>query len=213
MALEALSRTGKLLPNQLDSLSLQPANLSNRELLDWISVLQHGELPSKHDKLQTALQLLRNRLNVSGTALSFAPGNQDWWALASDDSDACAPVAGAGQPEWQSDLPKLLSGALAKQHQGHWDLTTANAWGVLALGKLGKLAQAPAGNTLVSLAGQQQTQDWAKQPNGGRFDLPWPAAKAEPSAPSGQWCAVAESDDARRRAAECASGGGLPHQP
>lgn len=180
MALEALSRTGKLLPNQLDSLSLQPANLSNRELLDWISILQHSELPSKQDKLQTALQLLRNRLNVSGTALSFAPGNQDWWALASDDSDAVrALLLAQAQPEWQSDLPKLLSGALAKQQQGHWDLTTANAWGALALGKLGKLAQAPAGSTLISLAGQQHTQDWAKQPNGGRFDLPWPAAKAE----------------------------------
>lgn len=179
MALEALSRTGKLLPNQLDSLSLQPANLSNRELLDWISILQHSDLPGKSDKLQTALQLLRNRLNLSGTALSFAPGNKDWWALASDDSDAVrALLLAQSQPEWQNDVPKLLMGALAQQHQGHWDLTTANAWGVLALGKLGKMAQPLSGNTQLALAGQQQTLDWSKQPGGGRYELAWPASKA-----------------------------------
>lgn len=176
MALEALARNGKLLPNQLDSLALQPANLANRELLDWISVLHHSDLPNKAEQLPAALQLLRNRLNVSGTGLSFAPGNKDWWALQSDDSDAVrALLLASKQPEWQVDLPKLVLGAIARQRQGHWDLTTANAWGALAFGKLGALAQPLSGSTSVAVAGEQKSLEWGDQPKGGRFEFDWPA--------------------------------------
>ncbi len=44
--------------------------------------------------------------------------------------------------KWKEDMPRMVQGALARQIRGRWDLTLANAWGVLAMEKFSKTFEA-----------------------------------------------------------------------
>jgi uncharacterized protein YfaS (alpha-2-macroglobulin family) len=79
--------------------------------------------------------------------------------------------------EWRQDLPRLIRGALARQHRGAWRLTVANAWGALAVEKFSRTFEStPVGGiTTASLARSTQSVDWAQSPKGKALTFPWPA--------------------------------------
>jgi uncharacterized protein YfaS (alpha-2-macroglobulin family) len=86
-------------------------------------------------------------------------------------------------PAWRDDMGRLLTGALGRQQRGHWNTTTANAWGMLALRKFSAAfeAEAPGGKTSIVLrqggADSTASHGWdGGKP--GRIELPWKAGAA-----------------------------------
>jgi len=78
-------------------------------------------------------------------------------------------------------MPRLVQGALARQRQGKWDLTLANAWGVLAMEKFSRAFEAVAvsGTTRAELLTQSQSIDWKALPKGKISAFPWPEQKGD----------------------------------
>jgi uncharacterized protein YfaS (alpha-2-macroglobulin family) len=74
----------------------------------------------------------------------------------------------------QADLPRMARGLMARQKQGHWDLTTANAWARIALDRFSaQFEHAPvSGQTVAELADTSRSLIW---PNPQEVELPWPA--------------------------------------
>jgi hypothetical protein len=82
---------------------------------------------------------------------------------------------------WREDMPLMARGFVSRQRRGAWDLTVANAWGVLAVEKFARVFEAVPvdGTTTASLASSTERFDWRQTPRGGTRSLPWPAAGAE----------------------------------
>jgi uncharacterized protein YfaS (alpha-2-macroglobulin family) len=101
-----------------------------------------------------------------------------WWLMVSSDVNALRLILYLLEAtQWQDDLPRLLSGALARQRRGAWDLTVANAWGALAVEKFSRAFEAApvTGTTTASLAGADQRVEWLQAPKGKTLAFPWPA--------------------------------------
>jgi len=73
----------------------------------------------------------------------------------------------------QADLPRMARGLMARQKQGHWDLTTANAWARIALDRFSaQFERVPvSGVTRAELTGTSRTMHWPKPQD---VELPWP---------------------------------------
>lgn len=82
----------------------------------------------------------------------------------SDTNAARLLLAVQDEASWQAELPRLVSGLLARQRGGAWQTTTANLWGALALERVAaKLEAVPVtGTTRASLGAQQAVLDWRK---------------------------------------------------
>lgn len=184
-AIDALSRYGKAEPALLGSLAIEPNLWPTSAVLDWWGVLQRVPgVPQRAARLAEAEQIVRARANFQGTIMGFSTEQADrlWWLMVSADVNATRLILHLVQTnQWKDDLPRLLRGALARQQHGAWDLTTANAWGVLAVEKFAKaFEKAPvAGATELSLAGSPRRVDWALMPRGGTLAFPWPARESE----------------------------------
>lgn len=187
-ALEALSRHGLVQPDMLQTLDVAPEQWPTSGLLDLYALL--GRMPglASRDRLLTQTRtLLRTRMTFSGTRLSFSTERQDnlWWLMVSPDLNAVrALLLLADDPAFQEDMPRLARGVLARQTQGHWSTTPANAWGVLALERFRRRFDhdAVSGRTQARLAQHSATLDWngatpsrAVEPTAR---LPWPAQAA-----------------------------------
>lgn len=178
-AIDALSRYGVAKPDMLDSLAMDPNLLPTSALLDWTDILERmPDVPQAEEKYQQALQLLRARLNFQGTTLGFATERNDdlWWLMVSGDSNANRLLLEVlGRPDWAGDVPRLVRGALGRQHEGHWDTTVANAWGVLAMEKFSShFESAPvSGTTTVRYAGEEQSASWPQPSGTALISVPW----------------------------------------
>jgi alpha-2-macroglobulin len=83
--------------------------------------------------------------------------------------------------QWQSEVPRLVVGALGRQRRGAWGLTLANAWGVLAVEKFSAAYEKTpvTGATTATLGSMARSVDWTKTPKGAPVSLPWPPAREE----------------------------------
>lgn len=198
-AIDALSRYGHAKPNMIEPLEIAPNLWPSSGVIDWASVLMHmDDIPNRDEKLIQALQILRSRLFFSGTMMSFSTEKQDylWWLMVSPDlnsvralrlliDDPSFPAADAG---------RLARGALARQTEGRWKTTLANAWGVVALRHFQKRYEKDPvnGTTVVKLGAQEKALSWTNAkshdngdptlgtPVGAGLDtgFSWPAASA-----------------------------------
>ncbi len=77
----------------------------------------------------------------------------------------------------------MAQGALARQIRGRWDLTLANAWGVLAMEKFSQAFESVpvTGSTRATLSTQSQITDWKTSPRGKVSEFAWPSAKEDVS--------------------------------
>ncbi len=184
-ALDALSRHGKATPAQLATIDVEPALWPTSALIDWWNVLRRmPDAPDRARRLAEADEQVRTRLDLSGTALRFSTPTRDdlWWLMTGPQVNAARLVLLLLDADaWREDLPELMRGALALQRAGHWNTTTANAWGTLAVDRFAKAFEtAPVtGTTTASLGGQREAVSWTKDPAGATVDLVWPAAPAE----------------------------------
>jgi alpha-2-macroglobulin len=73
-------------------------------------------------------------------------------------------LAVIGRPGWADEEAKMMVGIALRQKKGHWDTTTANAWGTIAARRFASRypAMAVMGVTSVSLGAQTLTQNWPK---------------------------------------------------
>ena len=141
-ALEALSRSGGVEQKLLASITIEPNLWPTSAVIDWLNILRRAkDMPERNKRLKEAEQILRSRLNFQGTTMGFSTEGMDslWWLMVSGDVNAVKSIlAFLHFDNWSEDMPRLVRGALSRQYKGAWNLTTANAWGVLALEKFSK---------------------------------------------------------------------------
>lgn len=183
-AIEALSRGGKAEARLLGSIAIDPNLWPTSAVIDWFNILRNvRDIPEREERIKEAEQIVRSRLNFQGTRMSFSTEGTDhlWWLMVSIDVNAVRLIlALLPEAQWKADMPRLVLGALARQQRGSWDLTLANAWGMLAMEKFAKAFEAVpvSGTTSATLAGQTQATDWSATPKGKVSFFPWPSKKA-----------------------------------
>ena len=137
LAMEALSRYGRFHPRMLSSISITPNQWPTTSVINWLQILQRTpSMPEREERLEQAQQILRSRLNVAGTRMGFSTDADDywWWMMWNSDLNAAyLLLATLDEPTWQEDLPKLVTGFIARQQNGSWHTTTSNLWGSFAL--------------------------------------------------------------------------------
>ncbi len=182
-ALEALSRYGQANAKLLASIPIDPNLWPTSALLDWINILQRlADIPRGEEKLKEGQQILRARMNLQGSRMTFSTERMDqlWWLMASSDGNAVRSILSLMHLEgWRDDLPRLTAGALGRMRQGHWDTTTANTWGILAIDKFSARYEKTSvgGTTKAALNGKTHSLDWQKTPTGGTLNFNWPTGK------------------------------------
>jgi uncharacterized protein YfaS (alpha-2-macroglobulin family) len=181
-AIEALARYAQATPDMLEALSITPNQWPTSALIDYLSILQKlASVPDREARLKQAVALLRGRMDLRGTTLNWSGSTRDdlWWLMVSPDLNAARALAVLqAVPDMQADLPRMARGLMARQKQGHWDLTTANAWARIALDRFSaQFEHVPVtGETRAELAGDSRTMRWPKPQD---VELPWPAAAGE----------------------------------
>ena len=181
-AIEALSRYDEATPEMLDSLTIDPTAWPTSAVIDWINILQRiKNIPLFDRRQQEAEQILRTRLTYNGTMLGFATEPQDalgWLMLSSDVNAVRMILATLDNPRWKADIPRMARGALGRQQKGRWNMTTANAWGVLAMEKFSAKFESTAvtGNTYVSFGEQKAGVVWPI-PDSQEINLALPKAR------------------------------------
>ncbi len=184
-AIEALSRYGAAQAKLLDSITVDPNLWPTSAVIDWFNIVHNmGDIPDRDRRMKEAEQILRSRLNFQGTRMNFSTEGSDglWWLMVSNDVNCVRLLLSLLRADkWKEDIPRILIGALQRQRQGRWDLTVANAWGVLALEKFsGRFESVPmSGDTSVALAGESKTASWTASPGGTDMQMAWPAKKGE----------------------------------
>ena len=178
-AIAALSRYGAARADMLDSLRIDPNLLPTSALLDWIAILEHTPgIDGADAKITQAFGLLRARLTFQGTTLGFSTERTDalWWLMISADSNANRLLlAVLDRPDWRADVPRLVQGALGRQHFGHWNTTVANAWGVIALRRFAATFESTpvSGQTSVDYGATTRVTQWPQAAGLARIELPW----------------------------------------
>jgi len=184
-ALEALSRYNKAEPRLLGSITLEPNLWPTSAVLDWMNVLMRGQnMPERDAKMKEAEQIIRSRLNFQGTTMGFSTEKSDylWWLMISADVNAVKTVLTfLAHDQWNEDMPRLVRGAMGRQHHGAWNTTTANVWGVLAMEKFSKkFESAPVtGISSGTLDANTKSVNWKTAAEGSGVIFGWPQKKTE----------------------------------
>ena len=178
-ALTALARAGAATPAMLGQVGLAPGEMPTASLADYIVALDRIPGVANAAALKGQAEgVLRSRLVYEGTRLDLSDKeNAAWWLMSSADEGALKAVLVAlGRPGWQDEAPKMMVGTALRQARGHWDTTTANAWGAVAVRKFAALypAQAIQGTSVLTLGPQAISKAWplATEQRLARFMLP-----------------------------------------
>jgi uncharacterized protein YfaS (alpha-2-macroglobulin family) len=184
-AIEALSRSGKAQARLLSSISIEPNLWPTSAVIDWLNILQNVmDIPNRLERRKEAEQIIRSRLHFQSTVMGFSTEQTDalWWLMISNDVNAVRAILSLLHSEkWKEDIPRMVQGALGRQIRGAWDLTIANAWGVLAMEKFSNIFESVpvTGMTRATLSRQTETVDWNASSKGKIFKLPWPAKRED----------------------------------
>ncbi|HLF85517.1 MAG TPA: hypothetical protein VI584_00385, partial [Nitrospiria bacterium] len=152
-------------------------------VIDWFSILKRvNEIPNREKRLKDAEQILRSRLNFQGTVMGFSTEDTDrlWWLMVSNDVNAVKfLLAIMDSEQWGEDIPRLVRGTLARQYKGAWNLTLANAWGVIAIEKFSSIFEKipVSGITSSKLALKSKDHVWEDSSKKASFMFPWPSQK------------------------------------
>ncbi len=199
-AFAALARAGAAEAGMLGQLGIAPGEMPTGLLADYIVAVDRTPGLANGAALKAqAEEVLRSRLVYEGSRIDLTDAaNAPWWLMSSADTEANkALIATLGRPGWQDEGPRMMVGTAMRQRRGHWDTTTANAWGAVAVRKFAALypAQAIAGTTRVSLAGQTAARSWPLAAEARLVRLPLPARPSPlvmaQEGGAGPWASVA----------------------
>ncbi|MDO9224525.1 MAG: MG2 domain-containing protein [Pseudomonadota bacterium] len=177
-ALEALSRYGRATPALIATIKPEPRLWASSAVIDWIGVLKRTPaLARRDDLLKDAYAALDSRFTWTGRRLDFNSEARDglWWMMSTADGNAVrALLAVVDEPAWKARLPRFVAGVLARQRDGRWNSTPANAWGSLALERYRDRFETvkPTGKTHAALGKEGRLIDWAALPRGATAFLP-----------------------------------------
>lgn len=177
-AVAALARAGKATAAMLGSVAIEPNLWPTSAVLDWWTILRR--VPSAGAaKQREAEQIVRSRLNLQGTTLGFSAENREnhpWLMSCADGTAAQVLLQALEAGVWRDDVPRLVRGLLLRQERGHWDCTTSNAWGTVAVHAFTKAFEAtPVGGiTSATLGGETKSLTWTQPPQPATFDFAWP---------------------------------------
>jgi uncharacterized protein YfaS (alpha-2-macroglobulin family) len=136
-ALAAVSRYEPPRASVVASIDPDLRLLPTVSIAQWWSILSRTkDLPQSSDLLNATMNELNARLDYQGTMLMLSSTTQDkaWWFMSSVDRALNELLFVALEEDaWREDMGKLVRGALERQKNGAWGLTTANAWGALML--------------------------------------------------------------------------------
>lgn len=178
-AIAALARYGKGDAGMLSSVTIEPNLWPTSAVLDWVDILRRvPNIAEVERRLTEASQVVRARLNFQGTTMGFSTERSDalWWLMVSGDVNATRGVlAFLDDTAWREDIPRMVRGALARQDRGHWDTTTANAWGVLAMEKFSAAFEATAvdGHTAVGFGSNLRDVNWNAEIDQHAVEFDW----------------------------------------
>ena len=179
-ALAALARSRPVEAADLESFTVQPNLWPTSAVIDWYQILQRSpKLPQRVARLKEADQILRARLNLQGTTMTFSTERSDdwWWLMSSADGNANRLLLTmADNPAWKNDIGRLARGALGRQQKGRWGTTVDNVWGVLAMDKFSRLFEGEkvTGTAAATLGNASKSIAFGGEPPGGAALLPWP---------------------------------------
>lgn len=182
-AIEALSRRRVVNPSLLSSIHIEPNLWPTSAVIDWFNILKMAAtVPDRDKMLGEAEQILRSRLSFQGTTMGFSTEESDhlWWLMVSSDVNAMRLILTMADNEgWKEDLPRLVRGALMRQRRGAWDLTGANAWGVVAMDKFSSIFEnTPVqGRTDAALSGKTEAVEWGEVQKKGELRFQWPSGE------------------------------------
>ncbi len=197
-ALAALARQGAATPAMLGQIGVTPAEMPTSLLVDYIAALDHIPAANAAALRAAAEAQLRARIGYEGTRLDLTDSSQQaWWLMSSgDEATIKALLTTLGRPGWQDEGPRMTIGVALRQVHGHWDTTTANAWGALAVRRFAHLypAQAITGVTTVSLGARTVARAWPLAASARALSFPLPAGPTplvlRQSAGAGPWASV-----------------------
>jgi uncharacterized protein YfaS (alpha-2-macroglobulin family) len=182
-AFAALARAGAADAGMLGQIGMAAGEMPTASLADYIAAL--GKVPGLANGAALRDQaegVLRTRLAYEGTRLDLTDqSSASWWLMSSGDEAAIkATLAVLGRPGWQDDAPRMMAGVGFRQQRGHWDTTTANAWGTLAARRFASIypSSAIAGITTASLGMVSRSLNWPATADARFLSLPLPAQPA-----------------------------------
>ncbi len=199
-ALAALARSGEATPAMLGQIGLAPADMPTTALADWLTTIDRTK--GANSALRTAAEaVMRQRVVYEGSRLDLTDKeNAPWWMMSSGDEMANkAFLAVLARPGWASEEARMMVGIALRQSRGHWDTTTANAWGTIAARRFASRYPATAviGTTSASLGAQTVTQNWPKASDAAPLRLALPMTKTplilRQAGGAGPWAAVSLS--------------------
>ncbi|WP_425228594.1 alpha-2-macroglobulin family protein [Sphingomonas sp.] len=179
VAFNALARAGAATPAMLGQIGLTVHEMPTAFLADYLLSLDKLPLANAAAIKGAVENELRARLVFEGVRLDLSDAqNSYWWMMSSQDEAAAKVVlATLGRPGWQDDAGRMMFGLAQRQEHGRWDLTTANAWGTLAVGKFARLypATAVTGTTQLLLGGRHEARAWPLAVAARSISFPLPA--------------------------------------
>jgi uncharacterized protein YfaS (alpha-2-macroglobulin family) len=145
-ALAALARNGAATPAMLSQVAMPLRDMPTFTLADWLVTLD--KVRGVNPALRTAAEAaLRSRVVYEGRRLDLVDAKASpWWMMVNKDGMAIhALLAVIGRRGWDQDAPRMMIGVALRQSRGHWDTTTANAWGTLAVRRFQSAFSSPTG--------------------------------------------------------------------
>jgi len=199
-ALAALARNNAADSGLIGQIGLDPKDMQTSALADWLTAL-HRIAGAKPAQIAQAEAVLRTRLVYEGSRLDLSDAAASpWWLMSTGDEVAIRVLdAILGRPGWQDEGPRMMVGVALRQRRGHWDSTTANAWGTIVARRFAGLYPpgAISGSTTMSLAGATRTANWPAKGAIPFYSLPLPPKPAQlilaQSANAGPWAQVSLS--------------------
>lgn len=184
-AMAALARHGRLSPGILKTLGSSPEQWPTASVVDWLAILlQMPKREAWKKEIAQARNLLLARMTISGQQMAFAESelNSSADLMATPVSNlASLLISVVEQPEWKSDVPRMVQGLLGRQSGGAWSTTTENLLGLLALSRYGRVFENDAvqGEVVATLGEKQLRLSLAPSAEGAVGHFPWPGGQAE----------------------------------
>ena len=97
--------------------------------------------------------------------MGFSTETRDrlWWLMVSTDGNAARAILSVlDDPEWHTDVPRMIRGLFGRQQWGQWETTVANAWGTVAAREFAAVFEADpvTGSSIVRLGDAQHRVEW-----------------------------------------------------